>query len=309
MIGLIEKSWMNVVVACSLGLAIGCSSANDSGLSVGSSLPDGGLLRGTGGAPLFGDGGGLSFGGVGGSVAGGGVSGGAPCAGPTCASATGPGSPPGTACTDPGARASGRCEPKTGTTQEVCLGACFADGAPCARALDCCSTGCMAGKCGGLCTLEGDACTNSGECCSNICQGGRCSIDHANPDCRPTGEDCSSGEGSGCCNACDKETKRCGFGADTCFAQGVACKANADCCRGTCTAGVCKTPCVATGAACTAGADCCTGTCSSAAVCALPPPPPGSPACLLVGDQCTTGAECGTANCFGGFCEILQQIR
>ncbi len=247
----------------------------------------------------------------------GGASSVAPCTGIGCGVGPNPaGKPPNASCTKAAECQTGRCEPVTGTTNEVCLGACFADGVACTKALDCCSTGCHGGVCGGLCTLENDPCKTDAECCSNLCDptNGRCMIDHANPDCRPTGEDCTSGEGSGCCNSCNKATKRCAFGKDTCFAQGVACTADADCCHGACTAGVCKTPCAANGATCATAGDCCSADCGAAGLCVVKPPPANPPpnpdggtpittACKTTGTACATAAQCCSSICFGGFCD------
>jgi hypothetical protein len=172
------------------------------------------------------------------------------------------GKPPDAPCTAPSECASNRCEPVPTTTDVVCLGACFADGAPCTRALDCCSTGCFDGHCGGLCTVEGEDCASDAECCSNNCDRGRCAVDEANPDCRPTGEDCTSGTSRGCCHACDEETDRCGFPEGTCFAQGVACTADSECCRGACVDGTCRTQCTEDDGACAADSDCCSARCT-----------------------------------------------
>jgi hypothetical protein len=233
------------------------------------------------------------------------------CVGANCGTTNPDGKPPGEPCTTPEECLTGRCEPVTGTEDVVCIGACFADGVACTRALDCCSTGCFDGACGGLCTLENEDCERDSDCCSNICAEGRCAIDEANPDCRPTGEDCTSGTSRGCCHECDESTDRCGFGADTCRGQGATCNADGDCCRGVCDAGTCRTPCTPTGEACADDADCCTASCSAAGTCDPPgdvPPPPGSDAggpgpCVLVGERCTTGGECCSGFCFGGFCE------
>ena len=226
------------------------------------------------------------------------------CSGASCGTPHPGGLPPGAACTERSDCASGRCEPKTGTTDVICLGACFADGAPCERALDCCSTGCHAGKCGGLCTVIGDDCSKDADCCSNICSGGRCEVDRANADCRPTGEDCTSGHSRGCCHECDDRTKRCSFGSDTCFAQGVACTADSQCCRGVCTAGKCATPCSADGAACTSNAACCSAICGATGQCSTPPPvADGGTSCTPTQGRCTVSAECCSGQCFGGFCE------
>jgi hypothetical protein len=234
------------------------------------------------------------------------------CTGPSCAP-LGPGKASGATCATADECQSGRCEPVTGQPTEVCLSACFSDGVACTRALDCCSTGCLDGKCGGQCKIVGDGCTSNAECCSNVCQAGECQVDLPNRDCRPTGEDCGKGSGSGCCNTCNKQTGRCDFGPDTCFAEGVACTADAACCHGQCLSGACTTVCVAEAGACTANADCCSVNCV-AGTCA-PPPSLGAggatgaggnaPTCTLTADACTDSAACCSQNCFGGFCEPL----
>jgi hypothetical protein len=198
---------------------------------------------------------------------------------------------------------SGRCEPVTGVAKTQCTDFCFADGAPCQRALDCCGLGCFGGKCGGgLCKVESEGCAANAECCSNICQGGQCQIDQPNRDCRPTGETCTSGSGRGCCtNVCDEtvDPKRCAFGAETCRAQGAACTKDNDCCRGVCdpASRTCRTPCVAAGATCATPGDCCSATCT-AGHCAAPPA-----SCTPTGSACTAGGQCCTGFCFGGFCD------
>ncbi len=237
------------------------------------------------------------------------------CTGPNCG-ITGPGQPSGSICTMPDECASGRCEPVTGQPMEACLAACFSDGVACTRALDCCSTGCLNGTCGGQCSVVGDPCKTNAECCSNVCEAGQCQVDMPNRDCRPTGEDCGKGSGSGCCNTCNKEG-RCDFGPDTCFAQGVACTSTAQCCHGECTGGKCVTPCVAQAGACTANGDCCSVSCV-AGQCAPPPTIGGGGAsgvgggsavgggattCTLTGDACTDATTCCSGVCFGGFCE------
>jgi hypothetical protein len=217
-------------------------------------------------ASLHADGGGAGAGGTSGGSAGGAP--GQPGSGPCRGSAA--------VCAGHGDCCSGRCEPVTGVAETRCMSACFSDGVACQKALDCCSLGCFNGKCGGgLCKVESESCASNAECCSNICMGGQCQIDLANRNCRPTGETCTSGSGRGCCtDVCDEsaDPKRCLFGDQTCRAQGAACTANDQCCRGVCdpTTHACRTPCAAVGAACAGGGDCCTATCT-AAKCAMPP--------------------------------------
>jgi hypothetical protein len=200
----------------------------------------------------------------------------------------------------------------TGMPTKACLGACFADGVACTKALDCCSTGCKNGKCGGLCTLEGDSCASNAECCSDLCQGGKCQVDLVNRDCRPTGESCTSGSGRGCCNTCNDATSRCAFGSDTCFAQGVTCTADAQCCHGICQNSLCTTPCAADTGVCTTNADCCTFNCVAGKC--VPPQPTGAGGsagaggaagtCTPTGQSCTANGQCCTNLCFGGFCDV-----
>jgi hypothetical protein len=227
------------------------------------------------------------------------------CAAGACADAV-PGQcqAPGTACTANDTCCSGRCAPVTGMAGVVqCTSFCFADGAPCEKALDCCSLGCFGGRCGGgLCKVESESCAADAECCSDICTAGQCQIDRANRDCRPTGETCTSGSGRGCCtDTCDEtvDPRRCGFGSETCRAQGVRCTGDAQCCRGVCdtTTRLCRTTCIATGTACSANNDCCTSSCVGG-VCA---PPGGS--CQPVSGSCTNNTQCCSGFCFGGFCD------
>jgi len=209
------------------------------------------------------------------------------------------------ACTTHGDCCSGRCEPVTGAGRVACTNYCFADGAACTRAQDCCSLGCFGGKCGGgLCRVYNEACTTNAECCSNICTGGLCAIDRSNTDCRPTGETCTSGPGSGCCtDVCNEslDPPRCMHAVDTCRAQGAACMRDQDCCRGVCDPATktCKTPCKPNGAMCTASGECCNGNCTGG-VCG---PPVMS--CQPVGSACTLSAQCCTGLCLGGLCDAL----
>jgi hypothetical protein len=305
-----------------MGLLQGCGSTGDAlgsgnaGASVGGALSlgvDGGVLD-----PSSSGGLGVAVGGgavAGAASAGGGAPASGACVGANCAP-SGPGKASGATCTTPNECESGRCEPVTGEPTEACLAACFSDGVACTRALDCCSTGCLSGKCGGQCKVVGDGCTVNAECCSNVCDAGECQVDMPNRDCRPTGEDCGKGSGSGCCNTCDKQTGRCDFGPDTCFAQGVACTADAQCCHGQCLTGKCTTLCVAEAGACTGDADCCSVSCVAGK---CQPPSTGvggtsgvggstgvgggTPACTLTGAACATDGACCSGNCFGGFCE------
>jgi hypothetical protein len=199
---------------------------------------------------------------------------------------------------------SGRCEPvegMSGVTQ--CLPDCVADGVACTKATDCCNLDCNGGKCGGTeCGVESEPCTANGQCCSNLCMGGQCQLDSANTTCRGIGETCNSGPQMGCCSqVCDKQTSRCVFGSDACRDQNGACTADADCCQGVCTNGVCTIPCTATSGACTTGADCCSSVCINGSCQGL-----GS-ACSAVGSACTMNAQCCSDLCIGGFCGQLIQ--
>jgi hypothetical protein len=333
---LFERRDVRATLLCAgLGALLGgaaCSSSTTDPFANGAPFANGGD---TGGAFDLGSGGGAGDAAASGSTTGAGSTAtgagaaagtrgtgatGATCTGAGCGVGTNPtGKPAQAECGAPDECGSGRCEPVTGVAKKECLSACFADGVACTKALDCCATGCHGGVCGGLCTLEGDSCKADSDCCSDTCQGGRCAIDRVNRDCRPTGEDCTSGTGRGCCNECNKRTKRCDFGADTCFAEGVTCSADSDCCRGACTAGVCKTPCAANGAACSTAGDCCTATCDASGTCVAKTPPPATGSggaggaggtdagtgttCVPTGEKCASGAECCSEFCFGGFCE------
>ncbi len=116
------------------------------------------------------------------------------------------------------------------------------------------------------------------------------------------GRPATPGPGGGCCtDNCDEtqDPPRCGFGKETCFAEGAACTGDAQCCRGVCdpTTHACKTPCTANGAACTGNAGCCSNSCAAGS-CA----PPAS-SCQPVSGACTTGTDCCSTFCVGGFCE------
>lgn len=212
----------------------------------------------------------------------------------------------GTDCTAAAQCCSGRCEPVTGQPGvRQCLNFCKLQGQACTAAHDCCSLGCVGGVCGtGPCTLEGEACSANAECCSNICgQDGKCQIDPANSECRPTGEDCSSGPQNGCCEICNEQTGLCEFGSSTCMPQGAACTSDASCCKGKCLpngAGqtLCQTPCAADGNACTQDADCCGFSCVGG-VCGPPPT-----ACTPIAGACTTNADCCTSFCLNGLCDL-----
>lgn len=322
------------VLTVSIASLAGCGS--DAG-TFAAGTPDGGLVFGSGGASIGVDGSAAGTSGTantaggaagmvpgrGGATSNAGAAGTPGCTGANCGIPNPGGKVANEPCTSPSQCLTGRCEPAvTGTAGEICLGACFADGVACTKALDCCSTGCHGGVCGSLCTLEGESCDADADCCSNICTGGRCDIDRVNRDCRPTGEDCTSGTGRGCCNECNEDTGRCDFGPGTCFGQGVACTAGADCCNGSCINGVCRTPCVANGGTCMAADECCSFQCSPSGQCAPPGPPPptgaggtgvggagtvdgGTPVCISVGERCTTAADCCSKSCFGGFCDRI----
>src|SRR5262249_53547405 len=147
----------------------------------------------------------------------------------------------------------------------------------------------------------------------------RCDIDPAQPDCRPTGESCTSGHGSGCCDTCDNDDGRCGFGPTTCRAQGVGCTADSDCCKGKCLPNdrgtpVCVTRCLATAPPCSLDAECCsfscnanTGQCNAPAP--LKPPDGGTSAeagatCLITGQRCSADVDCCTRSCIAGYCDV-----
>ena len=153
---------------------------------------------------------------------------------------------------------------------------CFADGARCARASDCCGVACNGGVCGGpLCSVVGTTCQRDSECCSDRCAGGRCG--EAPASCLPTGEGCSVdagaqgpfGPGLRCCsNVCDPRTGRCDLGPTGCREASTPCEVDSDCCLGTCrpdgqSAGVsvCTAPCLADGQDCNSNGDCCDGVC------------------------------------------------
>jgi hypothetical protein len=295
----------------------GLAASDDGGEDPGASRGQGGLAPvppARGGSPLR-DGGA--------SPAGGGSNMSMPPAGGG-AIAPGPCGQAGATCTSAAGCCSNRCEPVTGVPTRVCGAACFGEGAACTQAQDCCSLGCFGGKCvTHTCTVEGESCKGNAECCSNLCNGGRCQIDRVNRDCRPTGEDCTSGTGRGCCsNVCDERTKRCGLPAATCHASGATCAKDGDCCRGTCDLQnhTCRTACAADQAACTSAADCCNGACT-AGRCGPPLPPAGNPAdpgsgvpvsppdaapaCAPLNGACAADGDCCSSFCFGGRCDRL----
>jgi hypothetical protein len=254
--------------------------------------PDGGAGAGgmSGAGGMAGAGGTGGTGGMSGTGGTGGTGGSATC------------DPPGTLCNAASSNCcSGRCEPESGTGIVKCLDACRADGVACSKALDCCTLACNGGVCGGTeCHIESDPCTSNADCCSNICSGNQCQIDPATQNCRPTGETCNSGPGSGCCSqVCDQSQnpERCGFGATVCHGPGATCTQNGDCCRGVCDTGThtCTQPCTANGGNCTTNANCCSNNCNGTCQ------PPG--ACSPLNTSCTADAQCCSGFCFAGFCQ------
>lgn len=206
-------------------------------------------------------------------------------------------------CTVDGNCCSGRCEPVPGGQNQACLGVCFATGAACTRALDCCSLGCFGGVCTNqLCVVEGQTCAADSDCCSNSCGADhRCKVD-LTPGCRPTGESCSSGGSTHCCSeVCDPDSHRCDFAPDTCVALGGPCDVTADCCSGQCSGGTCTPVCNPVGGACTSDASCCDGNCDPVSMTCRPP----VGTCVPAGGACTTDAACCHDLCIGGACTIL----
>jgi hypothetical protein len=212
---------------------------------------------------------------------------------------------PGAACTMRGQCCSGLCEPIAGTPNRGCAGYCKRAGQVCARAQDCCSLACVAGACAvGVCGKTGDDCLQTSDCCSGKCVTGRCELDTA-LSCRPSGEDCSSGGGAGCCGACNVDG-RCDVGVGPCRPGGSPCLSTADCCTGACVrsgAGgkdpfVCSSACIAADAPCTTSADCCAGSCNGVpSTCRAE-----VAACKLLGVDCASDQECCSAQCLGGRC-------
>ena len=210
---------------------------------------------------------------------------------------------PGAACTARDQCCSGACEPVPGTPNRACLGYCKRLGTACSRAQDCCSLACLGGVCAaGVCARTGDDCVLPSDCCSRKCTTGRCELDTV-LSCRPSGEDCNSGGGVGCCGPCNQD-QRCDVGPGACRGIGAPCLATSDCCRGTCarvsnqTPLVCMADCVAEGATCATSAECCAGSCSgSPSTCRAQ-----ADSCKLLGADCTTDRECCSAQCLGGRC-------
>lgn len=209
---------------------------------------------------------------------------------------------PGASCTARSECCSGACEPNVNGGR-TCLDYCRAEGEPCTRALDCCARACNGGRCGGaVCKRRNEPCGAPSECCSQRCEGGECAIETAFA-CRPSGEDCSSGSGSGCCGGCGQDN-RCVPGPGPCGATGTACESDTDCCRGTCVANaagnrVCTAACVTANETCARDADCCSRQCSlTESRCA----PESAPACTRIDQPCTSSASCCSGACAGGVC-------
>jgi hypothetical protein len=217
------------------------------------------------------------------------------CLPPTCGA-------PGAACTARAECCSGLCEPVPGTPNRACLGYCKRAAEPCSRAQDCCSLACLGGACAaGVCAKTGSDCTGDGDCCSGRCVAARCQLDTL-LSCRPSGEDCNSGGGVGCCATCNAD-QRCDLGAGACRVIGAPCVTTGDCCRGACARVgqgplVCTAPCIGEGAGCATTAECCAGSCSGApATCRAQPA-----TCSLLGVDCATDAECCSGQCLEGRC-------
>jgi len=210
---------------------------------------------------------------------------------------------PGAACTTRDQCCSGACEPVPGTPNRACLGYCKRNGVACTRAQDCCSLACLGGVCAaGVCGKTGDDCTLASDCCSGKCTTGRCELDTL-LSCRPSGEDCNSGGGIGCCGPCNQDG-RCDVGPGACRAIGAPCLTTADCCRGSCAQTVnqgplvCVADCVLEGASCATSSDCCAGSCAGApSTCRSQ-----IQACKLLGADCTSDGECCSSQCLGGRC-------
>jgi hypothetical protein len=202
----------------------------------------------------------------------------------------------GATCTGAAGCCSNRCEPVTGVPRRACGAFCVGEGAACTQAQDCCSLGCFGGKCvTRTCTVENEACKSDGECCSNLCREGRCQIDRVNRDCRPTGEDCTSGTGRGCCsNVCNERTKRCDHAPASCRTSGATCEKDGDCCRGTCdpASRTCKTP-------PPAGVDA-----GGPAAGGMAPLDAGA-VCVPLNGVCAGDAACCSGFCLGGRCDRL----
>ncbi|MBK9266403.1 MAG: hypothetical protein IPM54_42280 [Polyangiaceae bacterium] len=123
------------------------------------------------------------------------------------------------------------CQDACDTSRGICgsLG-CFPDGIACSADGQCCSGECNPAdqRCADLsCKKYGDSCGADSECCGLYCDGSACQ-------CAPTGTACTTAEAYKCCSGfCSNDV------CTDCSPASAACNDDAECCSGTCNAGLC----------------------------------------------------------------------
>jgi len=146
----------------------------------------------------------------------------------------------------------------------------LADGAGCARDVECVSSLCVDGTCGAQ--RNGNACSVDGDCTSGFCGAGACAAKQADgaPCSGPSAcvaARCVDGtcgpqaDGSGCASDSDCKSGFCDAGACSArLADGASCAGDDACASGLCYAGVCQQR-VANGGACNGNVECVSGMC------------------------------------------------
>ena len=217
-------------------------------------------------------------------------------------------------CPDDGLYCNGveSCDPERGCVRmpRPCeCEACNEETRECGFGVEVCDDGnpCTVGICapGGLCSYEevadGSGCGDGNMCNGEeVCRGGMCQA--GTPLCPDDGLYCNGVEicdpEVGCvrmprpceCEACDEETRECGFGVE-------ACDDGNPCTVGICApGGLCSYEAVADGSDCDDGNPCTIGTCASGGLCSYE--------AVADGADCGDGDNCnGEEVCRGGMCQ------
>jgi hypothetical protein len=204
-------------------------------------------------------------------------------------------------CTDAG----GNCQSGNDCCSGVCAAGicaqCNGNGAVCHSNANCCSGSCQAGVC--ACAPMGAGCVDSSGCCSGSCIGNQCSCVATGAVCSANSSDCCSGTcgpHSTCCGdvgtPCQSPSDCC---SDECFEGQCAtrCPATGTCAKGRCVPQlqlcVCLTRSLSLERPCKADSDCCSGTCSGG-ICACSQT--GEP-CGGASVDCCSGLTCNADRC------------
>ena len=223
--------------------------------------------------------------------------------GPSCSPVGGTCQDNGDCCGDGSPCENGICQCATSgsgcdTTNDCCSGICdsglcqcVGPGMACTNDRNCCGGSCADGTCS--CLGAGADCGGDGQCCSGACDGGACLCGAPTAVCQ-VDADCCEGE---CINGrCGCTTGNCPAGM-TCY-EGACC--TLQCADRTCgddgCGGWCSGVCCPIGAACRADGDCCGGTCQDNGTCA----------CGEIGDQCSVASDCCSNHCEGGACACIE---